>query len=228
MQQPTADSSEFTSLMFPYIQAVLAYDTPFLGIAPGVVAHGAEGHFNTASAAYAQFNQLKSTFGWGAAGSSADTASTAATTAKALPSTAAATESTSGWGSWGKIAMVAGAVGTLAAGGAAAYMNRDTITTGWSWVTSHLEFVGCLSRKEELKARVSGMVQLEHELGVGFANLYTRLGPKAVATETYAGKVVGTDRTFCNLPKKMKAGIWKEQINPDAGDEPMAHMCKSG
>jgi hypothetical protein len=223
--------------MFPYIQGVLAFDTPYLGISPGVVAHGAEGHYNTASAALSQFNALKTAWGWagGGAGGTAESAVTTTTTMTARAASAAASgsaeaaaaasSSTTAWGKWGTFAVVAGAVGTLAAAGGAAYMNRDKLSTGWTWVTSHLEFVSCLSRKEELKRRVASVVRIERELNVGFANLYTRLGAKAEEKTTVMGTVVGKDRTFCNLPSKMAAGTWKSAVNEKASDETGAHMA---
>lgn len=121
--------------------------------------------------------------------------------------------------------MFAGAAGAVAAGGAAAWANRDQITTGWTWASSHLEFVGSLARPEELKKRVRGMVRLSEELDVGFANLYTRLGKAAPSkTVSMVGTVLGPDRTFCNLPKKMDAGEWREAVNDKATDETQAHM----
>ncbi|KAH7038125.1 uncharacterized protein B0I36DRAFT_359724 [Microdochium trichocladiopsis] len=227
-----ASKANLNSLMFPYIQGVLAFDTPYLGISPGVVAHGAEGHYNNAAAAWSQLSGLGGAL-WGAG-----TAKTAADSMPTKPSAGAlpappkdnsnSNNNKGGWGAgWGKMAMYAGAAGALAAGGAAAYVNRDTITDGWSWVGSHLEFVGCLARGEELKRRVAGMSRLGDELGIGFANLYTRLGKAASAKQvSMVGTVMGGDRTFCNLPKKTKgAGVWMEAVNDLAKDETGAHMA---
>ncbi|KAI1505428.1 hypothetical protein F5X99DRAFT_404912 [Biscogniauxia marginata] len=255
-------------LMFPYVQGVLAFDTPYLGISPGTIAHGAEGHYNSASAALTQLGALSDMI-WGSRGGSNDTAQQASSKKKptgALPAPQKKSSSSSprgssensrsnsnngggggrsssrnnggnsggsssggsgggGWGNWGKYAMYAGAAGALAAGGAAAYLSRDHITTGWSWVSSHLEFVGCLGRGEELKARVGNMVRLNEDLGVGFANLYTRLGKAAASKQvSMVGTVMGNERTFCVLPSKQPAGVWKEAVNDAATDETGAHM----
>ncbi|KAI1765107.1 hypothetical protein GGR53DRAFT_287588 [Hypoxylon sp. FL1150] len=214
-----------SSLMFPYIQGVLAFDTPFLGISPGVVAHGAEGHYNSATAALTQLSGLSSIF-WGnynqAAGNATDKKPVGALPA---PEEKKQDKAASGWG-WGRIAMMAGAAGAIAAGGAAAYVNREQISTGWTWVGSHLEFVGCLARGEELRKRVANMVRLGQEQGVGFANLYTRLGKAAASKQiSMVGTVMGSQRTFCNLPAKQTAGLWREAINDKAKDEIGAHMA---
>lgn len=217
-----------TSLMFPYIQGVLAFDTPFLGISPGVVAHGAEGHYNSATAALTQLSGLSNIF-WGnynqASGNTTDKKPIAA-----LPAPEEKKQdkqaNAGGWG-WGRIAMMAGAAGAIAAGGAAAYVNRDQISSGWAWAGSHLEFIGCLARGEELRKRVSSMVRLGGEQGVGFANLYTRLGKAAASKQvSMVGTVMGNQRTFCNLPAKHTAGLWREAINDKAKDEIGAHMGK--
>jgi len=104
-------------------------------------------------------------------------------------------------------------------------MKRDQLGEGWSWASSHLEFVGCLARGEELRKRVACLLQLREELDVGFANLYTRLGKAAPSKQiNVVGTVLGQDRTFCNLPKKQPGGVWMEAINNKAADEAGAHM----
>jgi hypothetical protein len=124
--------------------------------------------------------------------------------------------------------MYAGAAGAVAAGGAAAYMKRDQITEGWTWVGSHLEFVGCLMKGEELKKRVARVLRLNKELQIGFANLYTRLGRRATNQDSnVVGSVIGNQRTFCNLPKTDAKLYFHEAINDAATDETLAHMCKS-
>lgn len=245
------ENPSFNHLMFPYIQAVLAFDTPYLGISPGVVAHGAEGHYQAASSAYNVISGL-----WSPAGGSAQAAATtakASSSAGALPAPpsaaagAAAKGVGGGWGKWGTLAMYAGAGAAVVGAGAAAYLNREQIGASIGWASSHLEFVGCLARREELRRRVAYVVRAERELGVGFANMYTRLGRAAGEARSpgVAGVLVGRDRTFCVLPPTgagggssaggkaagssggdSGSGKWIEAVNDAAKDETWAHMCE--
>lgn len=212
----------FSSLLFPYIQGVLAFDTPFLGISPGVVAHGAEGHYQAASATMTQLSGLGASI-WGA--------NKAASSSKAVGAASSQPQGGGGgggWRSWGKVAVLAGAAGAVAASGAAAWINRDQIGQSFSWLSSHLEFIGCLARPEELKKRVACMVHLSEEMKLGYANIYTRLGRAAAPRQaSVVGTVLGKDRTFCNLPRAMQAGEWKAAVNDRATDEVGAHTGKS-
>ncbi|KAF7510358.1 hypothetical protein GJ744_006854 [Endocarpon pusillum] len=152
--------------MFPQIIGLLAFDTPFLGISPGVIAHGAEGHYKTASSAYNVLSELSSAFGWSGAASSPKSPSGTKSPKNSAPikspsqpagliTNGGDAAATPRWQSWGKYAMFAGAAGAVAAGGAAAlYSQREKLTSGWGWIGGHLEFVGCLLRGEELKLRV--------------------------------------------------------------------------
>jgi hypothetical protein len=223
----TGSLSDHSTLMFPYIQGTLAFDTPYLGIAPGVVAHGAEKHWNTASSAYSAYNNLAGAFGWG----SKDTASSAIDTSKMLtapPSTSTADAASAPlWQRYGKVAMFAGAAGAIAAGGAAAYMKKDQITQGVTWATSHLEFVGVLARPEEMRKRLDTIAKLTTTQDFGFCNMYTTLG-HAVNSENkeqgWTGKVAGKDRTFCNLPKGKLKDFFMPAVNDKATAETWAHM----
>lgn len=133
------------------------------------------------------------------------------------------------WQRLGKYAMFAGAAGAVVAGGAAAYLKKDALSSGWNWVGSHLEFVGCLVRGEELKQRLEKIVALEREKGVGLADLYTVLGKGAIGgSATVGGATVvggGEKRTFCNLPKSQRyQRYWFPEVNDKAREETGAHM----
>ncbi len=219
--------------MFPYIQGILAFDTPYLGIAPGVVAHGAEKHWDTANAAYNAYTNLASTFGWGAKDSAAGPVNASrmlpapSSAGKVVSDSTADAASAPLWQRYGRVAMFAGAAGAIAAGGAAAYLKKDQITEGLSWATSHLEFVGVLARPEEMRKRLEKVVTLSQEQELGFSNVYTTLGHAVNAQNkesSWTGKVAGKDRTFCNLPKGELRNYFLPAVNDKSTAETWAHM----
>lgn len=77
-----------------------------------------------------------------------------------------------------------------------------------------------------MRKRVAGIVELNENLEVGWANLYTRLGKQALSKNdgSMVGSVIGNQRTFCNLPKTGVRKFWQEAINDAAHDEAGAHM----
>lgn len=225
-ERSTSSLPDPSQLMFPYIQGILAFDTPYLGIAPGVVAHGAEKHWNTANTAYAAYSNLAGAFGWG--GKNGESSAVDASkmlpppdkTAKAVSDSNADAAAAPLWQKYGRMALFAGAAGAVAAGGAAAYMKRDQISEGLGWATSHLEFVGSLARPEEMRKRLGSIANLSQTQGIGFTTIYTTLG-HAVETQqksSWTGKVRGLDRTFCNLPK----GELREFFIPAVNDKSTA------
>ena len=263
LYSPTSEHAPLSppSFMFPHIQGLLAFDTPFLGIDPGVIAHGAEGHYKTASSAYSAFSEIATGLGFGKGGPASRSDPSLATSTKkavgALPaptSSAADAAAAPKWQSWGKYAMFAGAAGAVAAGGAAAlYSQREKISAGFGWATSHLEFVGCLGRPEELRKRFERIGQVSDEREVGTGIFYTALGKGAntgygivSAGEVLkkggseSGKNGGVERTFVSLPRKIREegeskakgkgkdpekGVkWYRALNDKAKDETLAHM----
>lgn len=236
------------SFMFPHIQGVLAFDTPYLGIAPGVISYGAEGHYNNMSSAYNTFSDVAGMFGIGgkrasgsAPGSKDQTSKSPPTSGSASTADAAATPS---WQRWGRYAMFAGAAGAVAAGGAAAmYSQRERIADGWGWVSSHLAFVGCLTRAQELRERLNLMYKVHEERGIRCTNFYTCLGGHAASTADSANQgktsfsqriIRSKHRTFCSLPDDIddhdpmdpvEPGIrWVRAVNDKAADEVKAHV----
>ncbi|KAL6234460.1 hypothetical protein BDW75DRAFT_163810 [Aspergillus navahoensis] len=247
-----ADSGSF---MFPHIQGVFAFDTPYLGIAPGVVSYGAEGHYKTITSTYNAFSEVAGLFGLGANNASSKGTPPPSSDAKNLPPAsdgdAAATPS---WQRWGRYAMFAGAAGAVAAGGAAAmYSQRQRLTDSWSWISSHLAFVGCLARPAELHQRISQLSQVRKDRGIRCVNFYTCLGKGAPAlvenannvnetgrsqTASFSSRIIRSKhRTFCTIPdneedqgkgkpNRKGAGLeWIKAVNDKATDEIKAHTC---
>lgn len=210
--RPPSPSEETVGFLFPHIQAIVAFDTPYLGLAPEMVAHGLEGGHKVVSSTWEQANEVASMFGWGTKSGTTTTAGTANKSIGALPAPSPATNPAADaaaaprWQSWGKVAMFAGAAGAVAAGGAAAlYSQREKFTAGWSWATSHLLFVGDLAKAENLKRRVAAMEKTVHERGLGgCGNFYTNLGRGAREGYGITERISGKERTFCNLPQKVK------------------------
>ncbi|KAJ5987174.1 hypothetical protein N7451_011539 [Penicillium sp. IBT 35674x] len=240
-QLPAVEPGTF---MFPHIQGVLAFDTPYLGIAPGVVSYGAEGHYRNATTAYNTISEVAGLFGYGGkndASKEAAAAEIAKEPAKALPASADAA-ATPSWQRWGRYAMFAGAAGAVAAGGAAAlYTNRQNLSAGFNWVSSHLEFVGCLTRTSELRQRLVGLAHVQDERGIKSVNFYTCLGKgasslvqtSAPGKTSFSEKIIRSNfRTFCTLPPEVEKGQqspapglrWVKTINDQAPDETQAHV----
>ncbi|KAH8426091.1 esterase/lipase family protein [Aspergillus melleus] len=235
------------SFMFPHIQGVLAFDTPFLGIAPGVVSYGAEGHYRNAASAYNTISEVAGIFGLGGASASAKGAG--ANQQKrgkdaGHPSPSGDAAATPSWQRWCRYAMFAGAAGAVAAGGAAAmYSQRDRLTDGWGWVSSHLSFVGCLARPSELRQRLVLLSKVHEDRGIGCTNFFTCLGQGAgslvenrdQAKTSFSQKIIRSKhRTFCTLPAELEGqdlpflpapGLgWARATNDKAGDEVKAHV----
>lgn len=203
---------------FPHVTGILAFDTPYLGLATSVLAHSAEGKWKTASTAYSSFSSIASGM---FASQAAVEGTSAAKTAKENDEHKARNELSqqSLWGGWGKVAAYSGAAAALAGGAAAAYIKRDDISAGFGWVSSHLEFVGALMKAEELKNRVERASTFG---GIGFANLFTSLGGERLGSSMlYEGK----ERTFCSLPadeSPLRRKFFR-CVNAKADDEVGAH-----
>jgi hypothetical protein len=217
--------------MFPSILGVLAFDTPYLGVAPSVLSQAAEQHYQTARSAWGAYNSVTSAFGLNASSSST---SAAAGALRALPpaeaagAAAAAAGGGGGWKNWSRVAAYAGAgAAVLAAGAGAAYANRAALSEGLGWAGSHLEFVGTLAKAGELRRRVDDVArELVRARGVGWANLYTVLGAGAQPVGGDAEDKAAKERTFCVLPREGEtaAAFFERAVNEKAADEVAAHV----
>ncbi|CZT18749.1 uncharacterized protein RCC_04593 [Ramularia collo-cygni] len=218
---------DVSKLFFPYIEAILAFDTPFLGLNPGIIAHGAE---ENGTSAYNAFNAASSVFGWGSPTAETPSPSPDASS-KGLPSPSDDPASPTMPTRWlRRYAMYGGAAAALAGVAGATYYNWNHINNGLSWAGSHLEFVGCLARGAELQKRVEKVVQLEESHDVGFTIFYGALGEKTVGKTKYAETFVDADRTFCVVPsrKQLASRAGTKRTRPSTDEATVGEEMEQG
>ncbi|KAJ9477452.1 hypothetical protein PHBOTO_001028 [Pseudozyma hubeiensis] len=232
-QQAKTPSEKRSSLkLWPRVIGVLAYDTPYYGVHPGVFKHGINkyaGYLQTAQTIgtffapmgvglAARWNSERQSQAQSNGGGSNSTRSTAASrnTDEAASSRAK--------GNWRSALMATGAV-ALASGAAAsaAYFNKDKLNGAYGWVTDHLAFVSNLWDDNALRLRLDRLVDQPQIL---FHCYYTRLPSTSRAANPQLDATTARDRTFIILPPRSArcAGSFTPMDNTKAVDEVDAHI----
>lgn len=233
-----------TKLMFPLIHGLIAFDTPYNGLSRSMFAYGAFSQYQNLRSIWS----IGTSVGALLAGSGTRTAAANQVTASQSPSwkrwyllaartgtygaiiagglaayvnRAEVAESLSKFNkesissSWSKVNSENIREGLSRV---PAYVSRDSIGEGFTWMASHLKFVGALMKPAQLKMRLERLGQLK---GIGVANFYTSLGENGYWTGGY----FFPKRTFCAIPREPpeEARIFREQPNVNASDEIAAH-----
>lgn len=240
-QAKTPKEKQSSLKLWPRVVGVLAYDTPYYGVHPGVFKNGINKY-----AGYLQTAQTIGTFfapmgvglaaRWNSERQSASQASTPSSSdgnsttnggpRRSSPSSTAARATTSSSTSnWRTALMATGAV-ALASGAAAsaAYFNKDKINGAYGWVTDHLAFVSNLWDDHALRLRLDRLVDQPQIL---FHCYYTRLPAHSHAANPASTRnQSATDRTFIILPPRTAhcAASFTPMDNIKASDEVEAHI----
>jgi hypothetical protein len=97
------------------------------------------------------------------------------------------------------------------------YVSRESIGEGFTWMASHLKFIGALMKQEQMTTRLE---RLAHLKGVGVTNLYTSLGENGY----WSGGYFVPKRTFCAIPiEEDKKKLFVELPNTKVENEIEAH-----
>ncbi|OTA52730.1 hypothetical protein K449DRAFT_316782, partial [Hypoxylon sp. EC38] len=233
--------------IFPLIQGILTFDTPYNGLARSMFVYGA----------FSNYQKVSTVFNVMTALSAAPSALGKSTFKRAAARAPAARQSNTGWKGWQLVAVRTGTVGAIAAGGVAAYMHRqkiidgmrsvrnlnketvkegyqqsmDTLSQGLAYInrgnvgrsfeylSDHFTFVGTLMKQQELARRLERMASLK---GIGIHDFYTSLGENGM----WSGGYFVPERTFCAVPTKDHQAyhLFSRQVIKKVEDEVQAHM----
>ncbi|KAK7963897.1 hypothetical protein PG988_010871 [Apiospora saccharicola] len=237
--------------IYPPIQGILTFDTPFNGLARSMFVYGA----------FSNYQKVSSVFNVMTALSTAPAALSNMAMKRSAAVLPAARSSRSSWKGWQLIALRTGTVGAIAAGGVTAYIHREQIMEG----VRNMRNLNKASMKEGVKEGYQnsvdalsqglayinrgnvgksfeylsehftfvGSLMKQQELnrrlermgelkGVGIHNFYCSLGENGV----WSGGYFVPERTFCAVPDKdhLANPLFTRQVIKEVDDEIQAHM----
>ena len=242
-----ASNPNDNDLIFPLIQGILTFDTPYNGLARSMFVYGAFSNYQKVSNVFNAMAALSAAAPAGLARLSARTAATRSVAATRGPQ----------WKTWQLVAVKTGTVGAIAAGGVAAYMNREAIMAGmrsvkninkesvvesyrqsmdalgqglayinrgnvgksFAWLSDHFTFVGALLKQKELNQRLERLGALK---GIGIHDFYCSLGENGY----WSGGYFVPERTFCAVPEATHSAypLFSRRVMPKCSDEVEAHL----
>lgn len=235
--------------IFPLVQGILTFDTPYNGLARSMFVYGAFSNYSKVNGVFNAMTALSA-----AAPATLSRLGTRQAAASSVPSTSR----NPAWGAWQLAAVRTGTVGAIAAGGVAAYTHREAIMNGvrslrninrgslaqgytqsvstlgqglayinrgnvghsFAWLSDHFTFVGALMKQAELKRRLDRLAAVR---GVGVHDFYCSMGENGY----WSGGYFVPERTFCAVPgegEEEAARLFERCVMREADDEIKAHL----
>ncbi|QSZ35462.1 hypothetical protein DSL72_008332 [Monilinia vaccinii-corymbosi] len=246
------EDKDCTHVIFPLIQGILAFDTPYNGLARSMFVYGAFSQYQKVSNIW---NIMSAASAGLISARSLGTMSVRQAARQSGGSMAATTRTVSpAWKIWEGIAVKSGVVGAIAAGGVAAYRNREKIISGvknlnrnsikdgaeqgYDALGQGLAYINRDSVGQSFawlsshlkfvgalmrqKEMVQRLERLSKIEGVGIRNFYTSLGENGYWTGGY----FVPERTFCAIPAagQKSSKLFIRSVNGAVEDEIQAHM----
>ncbi|KDN67575.1 hypothetical protein CSUB01_03629 [Colletotrichum sublineola] len=237
--------------IFPLIQGILTFDTPYNGLARSMFVYGGFSNYQKVSSVFNVMTALSAAAPASLARLGTRRAATSAVTSVGRSSSSSINP---GWKAWQLIAVRTGTVGAIAAGGVAAYVNREAIIAGLrnlnkdSVREGYQQGIGALGQGLAYINRGNvgrsfawlsdhftfvGALLKQKELnrrlermgalkGVGIHDLYVSLGENGY----WQGGYFVPERTFCAIPDDghPASSIFSRQVLREVDDEVQAHM----
>ncbi|KAK7702253.1 hypothetical protein SLS64_009831 [Diaporthe eres] len=243
-----ANSSDPTAPLFPMIQGVLAFDTPYNGLARSMFVYGGFSNYQKVSSVFNVMTALSA--------APASLSMALKRGVSSVPGTSRATNPAA-WKTWQLVAVRTGTVGAIAAGGVAAYVHRQKIMDGvqnmrslkkqdivegyqsgvdrlgqglayvnrgnvgqsFAYLSDHFTFVGVLMKQQELSRRLERLANLK---GIGIHDIYCSMGENGY----WSGGYFVPERTFCAIPAddQPASNLFSRHVVNNAEDEIQAHM----